>query len=153
MGKRKRPLLATIRMRLRKVAFKWWWFKAVKIHGNHLAPTVRLSRTTMLDKTNPGGVFVDEYTYFAAGAIVLAHDMCRMLRTETHIGRRCFIGVNAIIMPGVTIGDEVIVGSGAVVTKDVPSNSIVAGNPAKIIKEGVHTKNYGMLIGNDNETK
>ena len=49
-------------------------------------------------------------------------------------------------MPGVTIGDEVIVGSGAVVTKDVPSNCIVAGNPAKIIKEGIHTTKYGKLI-------
>lgn len=58
MSNKKRPLLATIRMRLRKVAFKWWWFKAAKIYGNHLAPTVRLSRTTMLDKTNPGGVCV-----------------------------------------------------------------------------------------------
>lgn len=41
-------------------------------------------------------------------------------------------------MCGVRIGDEVIVGSGAVVTKDVPSNTIVAGNPARIIKEGIH---------------
>lgn len=49
-------------------------------------------------------------------------------------------------MPGITIGDEVVVGSGAVVTKDVPSNSIVAGNPAKIIKQGIHTKNYGKII-------
>ncbi len=45
-----------------------------------------------------------------------------------------------------TIGNESIVGSGAVVTKDVPANSIVAGNPAKIIKEGIHTKRFGQLL-------
>lgn len=48
-------------------------------------------------------------------------------------------------MPGVTIGDEVVVGSGAVVTKDVPSNCIVAGNPAKVIRQGIHTRKYGMI--------
>ena len=146
MQKTKKTLFSLLRTKMRKYIFKWWWFKAVKIYGNKLAPTVRLSRTTMLDKLNPGGVFIDDYTYLAAGAVVLAHDMCRHLKTTTRIGRCCFIGVNAIIMPGITIGDEVVVGSGAVVTKDVPSNSIVAGNPAKIIKQGIHTKNYGKII-------
>lgn len=146
MRKTKKTFVSSLRTRMRKYIFKWWWFKAVKIYGNQLAPTVRLSRTTMLDKLNPAGVVIDDYTYLAAGAIVLAHDMCRHLYATTRIGRCCFIGVNAIIMPGVSIGDEVVVGSGAVVTKDVPSNSIVAGNPAKIIKQGIHTKNYGKII-------
>lgn len=50
------------------------------------------------------------------------------------IGNEVFIGMNCIIMPGVSIGDNVIVGAGSVVTKSVPSNTIVAGNPAKVIK-------------------
>lgn len=45
----------------------------------------------------------------------------------------CFIGANSIILPGVTIGSYSIIGAGSVVTKDVPSRSVVAGNPAKII--------------------
>lgn len=139
-------MVSAFRTRLRDYCFKWWWFKAVKIFGNRLAPTVRLSRSTILDKVNPGGVEVADYTYFAGGAIVLAHDMCRRLRATTRIGRCCFIGANAIVLPGVTIGDEVVVGSGAVVTKDVPSNCIVAGNPARIIKQGIRTKQYGVII-------
>lgn len=47
------------------------------------------------------------------------------------IGRDCWIGGGAIIQPGVTIGDRVIVGAGAVVTKDVPDDAIVVGNPAR----------------------
>lgn len=49
------------------------------------------------------------------------------------IGDWVYIGTNALIMPGVTIGDNVLVAAGSVVTKSVPSNSVVAGNPAKII--------------------
>lgn len=50
------------------------------------------------------------------------------------VGNNVHIGINTVIMPGVTIGDNVVVGVGTVVTKDVPSNSIVAGVPGKVIK-------------------
>jgi acetyltransferase-like isoleucine patch superfamily enzyme len=50
------------------------------------------------------------------------------------IGNDVYIGVRSIIMPGVTIGDNCVVGAGSIVTRDVPSNSVVAGVPAKIIK-------------------
>lgn len=50
------------------------------------------------------------------------------------IGKNCWIGEKVIILPGINIGDWSIVGSGAIVTKDVPSFSIVVGNPARIIK-------------------
>lgn len=48
-------------------------------------------------------------------------------------------------MPGIRIGDSVVVGSGSVVTKDIPSNCIVAGNPAKIIRTDINTIKYGMI--------
>ena len=51
-----------------------------------------------------------------------------------HIGRNAWIGVGAIILPGVTIGENAVVAAGAVVTKDVAPNTIVGGNPAKFIK-------------------
>ena len=69
----------------------------------------------------------------------------RRIHTHTHIGNQCFIGMNSIILPGVKIGNNVIVGAGAVVTKDIPSNTIVAGNPAKVLKENIITRKYGQL--------
>lgn len=50
------------------------------------------------------------------------------------IGDSCWIGGNATINPGVSLGDNTVVGSGAVVTKSFPSNVVVGGNPARIIK-------------------
>lgn len=50
------------------------------------------------------------------------------------IGKNVWIGDKATILPGVTIGDGSIIGANSVVTKDVPAYSVVAGNPAKIIK-------------------
>ncbi len=50
------------------------------------------------------------------------------------IGENAFIGANCILLPNTVIGKNAIVGAGSVVTKDVPENTIVAGNPAKIIK-------------------
>ena len=57
------------------------------------------------------------------------------IKQPVHIGDDVWIGGGAIILPGVTVGNNAIVGAGSVVTKDIPNDVIVAGNPAKIIKE------------------
>lgn len=49
------------------------------------------------------------------------------------IGSDVFIGVNSIVMPGITIGSRVVIGAGSVVTKDVPDNSVAVGNPARVV--------------------
>jgi acetyltransferase-like isoleucine patch superfamily enzyme len=116
-----------------------------KIYKMDISPKARISYGAKLDKTYPRGIHVNEDSYVASGAIIFSHDFSRNLKTHTYIGKRCFIGANAIIMPGIIVGDETIVGSGAIVTKDVPSNTIVAGNPAKILKTGIHTKRFGQL--------
>ena len=54
-----------------------------------------------------------------------------------HIGSRVWVGCKATILKGVTIGDGAVIAAGAVVTKDVPANALVGGNPAKIIRENI----------------
>ena len=61
-------------------------------------------------------------------------DRSTMIPAPIHIGKRVWIGSNATILPGVTIGDGAIVAAGAVVTKDVPENTIVSGVPAKVMR-------------------
>lgn len=56
-----------------------------------------------------------------------------VIYNKIKVGNNCFIGCRSIIMPGVTIGDNCIIGAGSIVTKDIPSNSVCAGQPCKII--------------------
>lgn len=113
-----------------------------KIYKMDLGKNVRIAHKAHLDKSvNPTGIHIGDRTWVLNGAFVLAHDHCRSLIANTFIGHDCVIGINAIIMPGVKIGDEVVIGSGSVVTKDIPSNCIAVGNPAKIIKTNIHVYN------------
>lgn len=50
------------------------------------------------------------------------------------IGRNCWLGANVVVLPGVTIGDNVVVGAGSVVTKDLPDNVVAVGNPCKVLR-------------------
>ena len=52
-----------------------------------------------------------------------------------HIGNDVWIGGNVVILPGVCIGDNVVIGAGSVVVKDIPSNCVAVGNPCKVVKE------------------
>jgi len=115
-----------------------------KIWGYKLSDSTRISFSAYLDKTNPNGIEIQDYTLIARGAVILSHDYTRGIRANTKIGKYCLIGTNSIVLPGVTIGDHVVVGAGAVVTKDVESNSIVVGNPAKVIKK-INTGAYGKI--------
>lgn len=51
-----------------------------------------------------------------------------------HVGKNCWICANTTILPGVTIGDNCVIGAGSVVTRDIPTNSFAAGNPARVIR-------------------
>jgi acetyltransferase-like isoleucine patch superfamily enzyme len=106
---------------------------------------VKISLRADLDRTNPRGVHIGDGTCISFYAVVLSHDLSRHFHTHTYIGKNCFIGAHAIILPGITVGDECIVGAGAIVTKNVPPGSVVVGNPARIVRSGIHTTTYGIL--------
>lgn len=136
--KRLRELIRLIIISIRHQLLK-------RLYGMDIARSARISFGAKLDKTYPKGIHIYDESYVASGAMIFSHDYSRNIKIDTYVGRRCFIGANAIIMPGVTIGDEVVIGAGSVVTRDVPSNTIIAGNPARIIKEGIRTKRFGQI--------
>jgi len=130
---------------LRRLLVRAKWYYYCKIWGMDIDPTATFSLSVRFDKTNPAGVHIGAYSYVAFDVAILAHDMTRGLYLHTRIGQCCFIGARSVILPGITIGDHSIVGAGSVVTKDVPPHSIVAGNPATVIRSNVSTGRWGRL--------
>jgi acetyltransferase-like isoleucine patch superfamily enzyme len=116
-------------------------------------PTVEMSLSAKPDMTFPKGVHIGEYTYVAFNARILTHDRTREIYAHTHVGRNCFVGGGSIILPGVTIGDNCVIGAGSVVTKDVPPRSIVAGNPAKVVRGDIEVGAYGRFTDPDETEK
>jgi len=113
-----------------------------KMKGYDFDYSVIVERGLNLDRIYQQGIHIKANTLIASRVTIMSHDHCKRINNQplladVYIGKNCFIAVGAIIMPGVTIGDETIVGAGAVVTKSFPSNCIIAGNPARIIRTGI----------------
>ena len=88
-----------------------------------------------------GGIFIGDGVLIGHNVVLttLNHAMqperrSDMLPAPIHIGKRVWIGSNATVLPGVTIGDGAVVAAGAVVTRYVPANTVVGGVPAKVIR-------------------
>ncbi|HEY5997799.1 MAG TPA: acyltransferase [bacterium] len=104
-----------------------------------LGTNVQIEGDCFFDPSHCFLIEIEDHCALAPNVKLIAHDgsMYRFLGA-TRIGRirlrrNCLIGDSTIILPGVTIGENSIVGSGSVVVKDVPPNVVAAGNPAKVI--------------------
>lgn len=95
-------------------------------------PTAWIARTALIDRTWPSGVHIAARCVIDEEAVILTHDLTRGVYLDTRIGESTIVGPRAIIMPGVTVGERVTIRPGAVVNRDVPDDTIVAGNPARI---------------------
>lgn len=125
----------------------------VRVFGMDIHPTVQMSLSAKLDMTFPKGVHIAEHSYLAFESRILTHDRTRGLYLHTRIGRNCFIGGRSMILPGVTVGDNCVVGAGSIVTRDVPPNSIVAGNPARVIRSNIEVGRFGRFIDADDKER
>ncbi|WP_298334097.1 acyltransferase [uncultured Erythrobacter sp.] len=138
-------MLARIRTQLyvaRQVFYRTW---LRRVWGMTIGEGVRISRKANLDYTHPKGVHIGEYTIVTPGVHIFTHDFVRRVHVSTYIGSNCFLGAGSIILPGVTIGDHCVIAAGSVVTADVPSRSVVGGNPAKVLKSNIKTGPYGIM--------
>jgi acetyltransferase-like isoleucine patch superfamily enzyme len=86
-----------------------------------------------------GGITIDDDVMVAANAQLISnnhdlYDHAVLTCKPVHLKRNCWIGAGATILPGVTVGENSVVAAGAVVTRDVEDNTVVGGNPARLIK-------------------
>jgi maltose O-acetyltransferase len=109
--------------------------------GLRLGENVSIGERTTFDNGFLWLISVGDGTTISAEVYILAHDGATKLGlgytqiARVAIGRNVYIGARAIVLPGVTIGDGAIVGAGSVVRHDVPPGTVVAGNPARIVRE------------------
>ncbi len=114
--------------------------------GSHIYANFNL---TMVDDTH---IYVGDFTMFGPNVTVATagHPILPQLREQAyqynasvHIGKNCWLGAGAIVLPGVTIEDNVVIGAGSVVTKDIPSNVVAVGNPCRVLRPvNEHDREY-----------
>jgi serine acetyltransferase len=129
------------------VAARRLWL--TRAYGMDISPSAQVSLSARLDRTFPIGVHIGARSYVALEALVLTHDRTRGVYLHTRIEEDCFIGARSILLPGVTVGAGSIVAAGSVVTRNVPPGSVVAGNPAAVIRSGVELGSYGRMRNAD----
>lgn len=116
--------------------------------GVRIDPTARVSLSARLVAGPGAPITIGAHTLVAFKTLLLAQQAGGRAAAIT-IGRDCFIGGGALILPGVTVHDGAIVGAGAVVSEDVPPRAIVAGNAARILQRDAPTGRFGRLQGAD----
>lgn len=101
-------------------------------------------KRVLIDKTRPWMIEIGKDVKIAEGVVMLTHGFDWSVLKGVYgdvlgscgkvkIGDNVFIGVNSVILKGVTIGNNVIIGAGSLVNKDIPDNCVAAGNPVRVI--------------------
>lgn len=105
--------------------------------GNHVYANFNL---TLVDYTH---IYIGSHTMIGPGVIIATagHPVLPILREQEyqynapiHIGSNCWLGAGVIVLPGVTIGDNTVIGAGSVVTKDIPSDVVAVGAPCRVMR-------------------
>ena len=105
--------------------------------GNHVYANFNL---TLIDDTH---IYIGSHTMIGPGVIIATagHPVLPILREQAyqynapiHIGSNCWLGAGVIVLPGVTIGDNTVIGAGSVVTKDIPSDVVAVGAPCRVMR-------------------
>lgn len=97
-----------------------------------------------LTLVDDGHIYIGDYTMIGPNVTIATagHPIHPALREKicqynipVRIGRNCWIGAGAVILPGVTVGDNSVIGAGSIVTRDIPPNVVAVGNPCRVLRE------------------
>ena len=118
------------------------------LHANWAGKHVHLGRdvyfnfnVTLVDDTD---IYIGDNTMIGPNTVIATagHPVCPEIREKggqfnipVRIGKNCWLGAGVIVLPGITIGDNTVVGAGSIVTHDLPANVVAAGNPCRVLRE------------------
>jgi|GEM_PF-6514707 len=110
----------------------------------YIGENCTITGVTLLGHDASPTIFIPELVNFEPAYLPGAR---RSYRAQIRIGDNVFIGWGCIVLPGITIGSNVVIGAGSIVSKDVPSNSVAVGNPARVVKDiDAYKKSYNELL-------
>ena len=135
------------------ISVRKWRPWLVRRMGAHVGKNVAIGDHVRIDSGHADMIYIEDYVQLTGGCRVLAH---KRDLTDYHVGdnaadfgykvepvrlcKGCQIGMESMIMPGVTVGEGAIVGAGSLISKDIPAWTIAVGRPAKVVKEVPYRK-------------
>jgi maltose O-acetyltransferase len=131
--------VVSLRSRLLTRLRGWQTLKQMRKLGLRAHSPVGVSSRSFVDPSFAWAVEIGAYTTISSDVQIIAHDAAiKRLTGYTEvrpvvIGERCYIGVAAIVLPGAVIGNDAVIGAGAVVRGEIPAGSVAVGIPAKVI--------------------
>lgn len=121
--------------------------KLIRKMGCHVGKNTFFGDYVRIDTSYADLIYIGDFTHITSGCRILCHqrDLTNYCKGdnaadlgykigEVHIGKGVMVGMETLIMPGVTIGDGAIIGAGSIVDKDIPSWTIATGRPARVVK-------------------
>jgi len=112
-----------------------------RMKGVNIGKRVEIGYMVLIDNRRPELIVIEDDVTITTMCVVISHDLSRKYNEgkeivgKVHIRKGAFIGMNTVIMPGVTIGEGAVVAAGSVVTKDVEPKTVYGGVPAKKIRD------------------
>lgn len=115
-----------------KIGLTQWYWRALNPAGLKIGKNVQIGSFTVIDATR--GVVIEDCVLIGFGCAILSYSSIDAKGGKVTLRRGCRIGSHSVIMPGVTIGEDAIIGANSFVNKDIPPKEVWAGSPARYLR-------------------
>lgn len=125
--------------------FPRWRVALHRMRGVHIGEEVFIGSDVFIDNTYPESIVIEDMVTIISRTMILGHTFIPHHLTDVMgddgpakkgavLKKGCYLGAQCIVMPGVTIGENAVVGAGSIVTTDIPPNSVAMGSPARAVR-------------------
>lgn len=121
-----------IKPRFNKMGLTQWYWRVLHPENFKLGENVQIGSFTVIDAIKE--VKIEDNVKIGFGCVIISFSSIDKKEGKVILKKNCKIGSNTVIMPGVTIGENAIVGANSFVSKNIPPNEVWVGSPAKFLK-------------------